>query len=130
VSRRKNERDRGLGTNNRLWKHGLPRLDRRQFLAMLGATVASSACGGSNDGDPAPHGDNKDVLETQTDTEALVIGSGFGGSIAALRLGEAGIQTIVLERGKRWSPVPGTDMFARRTGQRRRVLASLHRGRN
>jgi cholesterol oxidase len=31
-----------------------------------------------------------------------VIGSGFGGAVAALRLGEAGIQTIVLERGRRW----------------------------
>ncbi len=29
-------------------------------------------------------------------SEALVIGSGFGGSIAAYRLAEAGIHTIVL----------------------------------
>lgn len=34
--------------------------------------------------------------------EALIIGSGFGGAVAALRLGEAGIKTIVLERGQRW----------------------------
>ncbi len=34
--------------------------------------------------------------------EALVIGSGFGGSVAALRLGQAGYQTVVLERGLRW----------------------------
>jgi cholesterol oxidase len=80
---------------------------------MLGATVASSACGGSNDADAAPDAGGKDVGETQLDTEALVIGSGFGGSITALRLGEAGIKTIVLERGKRWSPVPDADMFAR-----------------
>lgn len=33
---------------------------------------------------------------------AIVIGSGFGGSIAALRLAEAGIQTTVLERGQEW----------------------------
>jgi cholesterol oxidase len=33
---------------------------------------------------------------------AVVIGSGFGGSVAALRLGEAGIDTVVLERGRRW----------------------------
>jgi cholesterol oxidase len=36
------------------------------------------------------------------DAKAIVIGSGFGGSVAALRLGEAGIKTIVLERGRRW----------------------------
>ena len=33
---------------------------------------------------------------------ALVIGSGFGGAVAALRLGQAGIQTLVIERGKSW----------------------------
>lgn len=34
---------------------------------------------------------------------AIVIGSGFGGAVAALRLGEAGISTVVLERGRYWT---------------------------
>ena len=33
---------------------------------------------------------------------AIVIGSGFGGAVAALRLGQAGIRTTVFERGRRW----------------------------
>ena len=37
------------------------------------------------------------------DVEAIVIGSGFGGAVTALRLGEAGIETLVLERGRRWT---------------------------
>lgn len=34
---------------------------------------------------------------------AIVVGSGFGGSVAALRLGEAGVQTLVLEMGRLWN---------------------------
>ncbi|MGK2316078.1 GMC oxidoreductase [Gordonia rhizosphera] len=33
---------------------------------------------------------------------AIVVGSGFGGAVAALRLGQAGIRTTVFERGRRW----------------------------
>ena len=36
------------------------------------------------------------------DIPAIVIGSGYGGAVAALRLGEAKIETVVLERGRRW----------------------------
>lgn len=37
------------------------------------------------------------------DFQAIVVGSGYGGAVAALRLGEAGIGTLVLERGRRWT---------------------------
>jgi cholesterol oxidase len=43
--------------------------------------------------------------------EALVIGSGFGGSVAALRLGEQGVKTVVLERGRWWKITPQQDTF-------------------
>jgi cholesterol oxidase len=43
--------------------------------------------------------------------EALVIGSGFGGSIAALRLAEAGVKVVVLERGRRWPITDAQDTF-------------------
>lgn len=34
--------------------------------------------------------------------KAVVIGSGFGGSVATLRLAQAGIETTLIERGKHW----------------------------
>lgn len=43
--------------------------------------------------------------------QAIVIGSGFGGSIAAWHLGRAGVQTVVLERGKRWPITSAEDTF-------------------
>jgi cholesterol oxidase len=44
--------------------------------------------------------------------EAVVIGSGFGGAVASLRLGEAGIETVVLERGRRWRITDAGDTFS------------------
>ncbi len=34
----------------------------------------------------------------------VVIGSGFGGSVSALRLSEKGYRVLVLEKGRRWAP--------------------------
>ena len=54
------------------------------------------------------------VSATGTDesVEAIVIGSGFGGGVASLRLGQAGIETIVLERGRRWQITDAGDTFS------------------
>lgn len=41
---------------------------------------------------------------TTFDCDFAIVGSGFGGSVSALRLAEKGYRTIVLEMGKRWSP--------------------------
>ena len=38
------------------------------------------------------------------DYEFIVIGSGFGGSVSALRLAEKGYRVAIVEQGRRWSP--------------------------
>jgi cholesterol oxidase len=82
-------------------------LDRRKFIQASLATAgglglpaarAGAARGGSG--------------ERSSYVEAIVIGSGFGGAVAALRLGEARIETLVLERGKRWPITPAGNTFS------------------
>ena len=47
--------------------------------------------------------------------DAIIIGSGFGGSINACRLTQAGMKVLVLERGRRWEPeaAPGVTAYPR-----------------
>ncbi len=47
---------------------------------------------------------NTHSTSTQTDVfDFVIIGSGFGGSVSALRLAEKGYRVLVLERGKRYN---------------------------
>ncbi|HUF26857.1 MAG TPA: GMC family oxidoreductase [Gemmatimonadaceae bacterium] len=48
----------------------------------------------------------------------IVVGSGFGGSVSAMRLAEKGYRVLVLERGRRF----GDEDFARSTWNARRYL--------
>ncbi|NUR98352.1 MAG: GMC family oxidoreductase, partial [Kribbellaceae bacterium] len=41
-------------------------------------------------------------------TPALVVGTGYGAAVTALRLGEAGIRTTMIEMGRQWN-APGPD---------------------
>ena len=38
------------------------------------------------------------------DYDFLIVGSGFGGSVSALRLTEKGYKVLVVEMGRRWTP--------------------------
>ncbi len=51
-------------------------------------------------------------LETKEYKKIIVIGSGFGGSIAAKRLTDAGHEVTLLERGKEWKTDGNTKVFS------------------
>src|ERR1700683_721625 len=56
------------------------------------------------------------------DYDWLVVGSGFGGSVSALRLSEKGYSVAVLEMGKRWNSegFPETNWDLRKSMWRRK----------
>jgi len=48
-------------------------------------------------------------------TTAIVIGSGFGAAVSALRLAQAGVNVTILERGFQWPKDPQRDIFTQDT---------------
>jgi len=63
----------------------------------------------------------------------VIIGSGFGGAVSAMRLGEKGYRVLVLERGRRYEDddLPRTNwniwkfLMPRRNGQKRWVRTTM-----
>lgn len=87
-------------------------------LAALGLGVAGSAGGGLMSGcapTPSPAPPRRDERR-----RVVVIGTGFGGAVTALRLAEAGVDVTVIERGRRW-PTGSRDAFPTMFGADRRV---------
>ncbi|MFE3324191.1 GMC oxidoreductase [Streptomyces sp. NPDC059176] len=75
-------------------------LTRRHLLG-LGALQTASALGLTRIGAvPAARAETPGAAADHT--PALVIGSGYGAAVTALRLGEAGVPTLVLEMGRLW----------------------------
>jgi len=91
----------------------VPHISRRRFLGGVAATTAAAgvaaATGFSRVGAttaPAP------VPVVDENRRVVIIGSGFGGSVTALRLAQAGVPVLLLERGIRWPTGPNADTFS------------------
>ena len=74
-------------------------LTRRQILGMAALQTAATL-GFTRIGLESARAAEPDTVDT---APAIVVGSGYGGAVAALRLGQAGIRTIVLEMGRLWN---------------------------
>ncbi|CAM3107155.1 cholesterol oxidase [Mycobacterium intermedium] len=72
-------------------------ISRRQLLR-AGLAAAAGTVGAGIVG----CGSNRNPAALRRHYQAIVIGSGYGGGVSALRLGQAGVQTLIIEKGRLW----------------------------
>lgn len=85
-------------------------MKRRYFLGS--SAMAYAAIAGSSTIGLVSCKKENDIQSENIYSEAVVIGSGFGGSVAALRLGEAGVQTSIIEMGKQYNASLSENVFS------------------
>ncbi|WP_132116495.1 GMC oxidoreductase [Actinocrispum wychmicini] len=96
-------------SENTLPSNTFSSVSRRAFIAGTGSILGALALPGRAAATPP-------ALESGAHVPALVIGTGYGGSVAALRLAQAGVDVQMVEMGMAWD-TPGTDgkIFANTT---------------
>jgi len=73
-------------------------VSRRRFLSASAGIAAGAALGaGFLEFQRRPS-----AQSSRSHYPAIVVGSGYGGGVSALRLGRAGTQTLILEKGRLW----------------------------
>lgn len=81
---------------------GSRNVSRRAFIAGTGSILSAAALSAHA---PAAHAATAPVaapIDTGAHVRALVVGTGYGGSVAALRLAQAGVDVHMIEMGMAW----------------------------
>ncbi len=84
----------------------MSKFNRRKFLGGAAAAAVGTTLSGTSQAASR-------IPLTRSEERVVVIGSGFGGGISALRLAQAGVKVLMLERGRWWHTGPNADTFPR-----------------
>ena len=85
---------------------------RRKFLQLGGAVGLLAAVPLISWPDEALGASKSTIPSPSSHKKAIIIGSGFGGAITALRLSEKGIESMLIEKGRRWPIKPDGNTFS------------------
>ncbi|WP_326813742.1 GMC oxidoreductase [Streptomyces sp. NBC_01763] len=91
-------------------------VSRRRFITGTGSILGAVALVGHSTPAQAGVGSAAAPIDSGAHVPALVIGTGYGGSVAALRLAQAGVDVHMIEMGMAWDTAgPDGKIFANTT---------------
>ncbi|MGW9130415.1 GMC oxidoreductase [Streptomyces sp. NPDC055681] len=91
-------------------------VSRRRFITGTGSILGAVALAGHSIPAQAGVGSTAAPIDSGAHVPALVIGTGYGGSVAALRLAQSGVDVHMIEMGMAWdTPGPDGKIFANTT---------------
>ncbi|MET7523960.1 GMC oxidoreductase [Streptomyces sp. NPDC005248] len=91
-------------------------VSRRRFITGTGSILGAVALAGHSTRAQAGVGSTAAPIDSGARVPALVIGTGYGGSVAALRLAQSGVDVHMIEMGMAWDTAgPDGKIFANTT---------------
>ncbi|MFI6581440.1 GMC oxidoreductase [Embleya sp. NPDC050493] len=97
-------------------RNGFKGFSRRTFIAGTGSILGAAAVAGRASAAQPTAAPSAASIPAGAHVPALVIGTGYGGSVAALRLAQAGVDVHMIEMGMSWdTPGPDGKIFANTT---------------